>query len=135
MRMSQVIFDSVRLVSRERPIQVGFLIDRLLPGGTELQLLALIRHLDRERVKPFLVLLDGEDELSRSLEPSDVPLLRLGVRRLKSVHALRQAWRLRRFLRSEKIEVLQLYSHRDSPLVAQHRCTAGSENHSAIDQT
>src|SRR5690348_17090286 len=47
------------------PIRVCFLIDRLTRAGTETQLLALIRALDRRRVAPALVLLDGTDAASR----------------------------------------------------------------------
>src|SRR5262245_58234438 len=60
-----------------KPVRVCFLIDRLAAAGTEMQLLALIRHLDRRKVSPYLVLLRGEDESSRRLEPDDCPVLHL----------------------------------------------------------
>ena len=69
------------------PVRVCFMIDRLSRAGTESQLLALVRELDRTRVTPSLVLLDGEDDLSRALEPADCPVIRLGVRRLVSLSA------------------------------------------------
>jgi glycosyltransferase involved in cell wall biosynthesis len=89
------------------------MIDRLTTAGTETQLVALIRHLDRARVQPFLCLLDGQDELSRSLEPAACPVLRLGVRSLHHPATLLGAFRLGRFLRRQKIDVLQVY-FRDS---------------------
>jgi glycosyltransferase involved in cell wall biosynthesis len=85
------------------------MIDRLLRGGTESQLVALIEHLDRSRVEPSLCLLDGEDALSRSLEPAGCPVLRLGVRALSRPATLVQAVRLARFLRRRRVDVLQLY--------------------------
>ena len=63
-----------------RPVRVCFMIDKLFPAGIELQLLMLIKQLDRSRVEPSLCLLDGCDELTRSLEPKDCPVIRLGVR-------------------------------------------------------
>jgi glycosyltransferase involved in cell wall biosynthesis len=93
----------------EEPIRVCFMIDRLAAAGTESQLLALIRHLDRGRVRPFLCLLDGEDEVSGSLVPEDCPVLRLGVRSLASQQGFAAAWRLATFFRRERIEVLQVY--------------------------
>jgi glycosyltransferase involved in cell wall biosynthesis len=93
----------------KRPIRVCFLIDRLLPAGTESQLVALIRNLNPDRVQPFLCLLDGEDALSRSLEPANCPVLRLGVRSLTRPQTIARAWRLARFLRAEQIDVLQVY--------------------------
>src|SRR5215471_2041432 len=91
------------------PVRVCFMIDRLSRAGTETQLLALIRELDRSKVRPSLVLLDGEDDLSRALEPADCPVVRLGVRRLFSLHAARAARRLRAFWREHRPDVLQVY--------------------------
>jgi glycosyltransferase involved in cell wall biosynthesis len=72
-------------------------------------MLALIRHLDRNRVQPYLCLLDGEDAVSRALEPDDCPVLRLGVHRLAHFRAVPRAWRLARFLRCQRIDLLQVY--------------------------
>ncbi len=91
------------------PIRVCFMIDRLSRAGTESQLVALVRELDRSRVRPSLVLLDGEDDLSRALEPDDCPVIRLGVRRLCSRAALRAAWRLRAFWAEHRPHILQTY--------------------------
>jgi glycosyltransferase involved in cell wall biosynthesis len=85
------------------------MIDQLSRAGTETQLVALIRHLDRSRVRPFLCLLKGEDARSRSLEPADCPVLRLGVRSLHHPATLVKAFRLARFLRRHRIDVLQVY--------------------------
>ena len=91
------------------PVRVSFMIDRLSRAGTESQLLALIRELDRARVEPTLVLLDGEDDLSRALEPGDCPVIRLGLRRLFSGSAAKAARRLRTFWREHRPDVVQLY--------------------------
>ena len=92
-----------------RPVRVCFLIDELAAAGTETQLLALLRRLDRSRVRPYLVLLRGDSAASRALEPDDCPVLRLGVGPLHSPATLARAWRLARFLRRERIDVLQAY--------------------------
>jgi glycosyltransferase involved in cell wall biosynthesis len=94
---------------KDAPARVCFLIDRLSRAGTETQLLALIRELDRRRVEPSLVLLDGTDELSRSLEPTDCPVLRLGVKRLISPRAIGAARRLAAFWQQQRPDVLQAY--------------------------
>jgi glycosyltransferase involved in cell wall biosynthesis len=92
-----------------RPVRVCFLIDTLSRAGTESQLLALIRELDRGAVEPCLVLLDGSDPASQRLEPSHCPVLRLGVKRLTSRAAYRAARRLRSFWREWRPDVLQVY--------------------------
>jgi glycosyltransferase involved in cell wall biosynthesis len=84
-------------------------IDRLSAAGTEMQLLLLLRHLDRSRVRPYLCLLRGQDSESRALEPNDGPVLRLDVRSLHHPATLGQALRFARFVRKERIDVVQLY--------------------------
>ena len=92
-----------------RPLRVCFVIDRLRVAGTEKQLLTMIHGLNRSLVSPYLCLLDGEDPVSRSLEPESCPVLRLGVRCLRRPRALRQAWRFARFLRRERIDAVQTH--------------------------
>jgi glycosyltransferase involved in cell wall biosynthesis len=90
-------------------VRVCFLIDELAKAGTETQLLALIHHLDRTRVEPFLCLLRGWTSLSRSLEPHDCAVVRLGVHSLHGPRAFLSAWKLGRFLRRNRIDILQVY--------------------------
>ena len=97
------------LAPETQPVRVCFMIDRLSRAGTETQLLALLRKLDPEKVRPSLVLLDGEDDLSRALEPAECPVIRLGVRKLISYRAATAARRLQAFWREQRPDVLQTY--------------------------
>src|SRR5579884_279902 len=98
-----------RWSASQRPVRVCFVIDELAPAGTESQLLALIHHLDRRRVWPYLCLLRGDNPLSQALEPDDCPILRLGVSSLSHPRMLVSMWRFLRFLRRERIDVVQTY--------------------------
>ncbi len=91
------------------PVRVCFVINNLSRAGTESQLLLLIRHLDRTRVRPFLCLLDGTSDSSRRLEPDDCPIVRLGVRRLLSLRGVKAARRFRRFLKENRIDTVVTY--------------------------
>jgi glycosyltransferase involved in cell wall biosynthesis len=100
---------------RSRPVRVCFMIDNLsgktnqvVLGGSEQQLLTLIEQLDRRKVSPYLCLLDGENEASRSVEPDGCPVLRLGVRSLRRPSTLAAAWRFVRYLRRERIDLLKV---------------------------
>ena len=88
-------------------VRVCFVIDRLSRAGTESQLLLLLRQLDRTRIEPYLCLLDGFDKDSEELLPDDCPTLRLGVKRLRSAKALKQAWAFWRYLKRERIDIIQ----------------------------
>src|SRR5262249_6549034 len=92
-----------------RPARVCFMIDELAAAGTETQLLALIRNLDRRRVQPTLCLLRGESAASRTLEPADCPVFRLGIRSFKHFATLPRVARFFRLLRQERFDVLQVY--------------------------
>jgi glycosyltransferase involved in cell wall biosynthesis len=87
---------------------VSFVIDRLSRAGTETQMLALIRELNRTRIEPSLVLLDGTDAESRALEP-DCPVVRLGVTRLASRSAASAARRLAAEWAARRPDVVQAY--------------------------
>ena len=89
--------------------RVCFVIYRLSRAGTESQLLALIRNLDRTRVEPTLCLLNGQDEESRGLLSSDCPVIDLGLRRLMGGRALSAAWELRAFWKRHRVNVVQAY--------------------------
>jgi glycosyltransferase involved in cell wall biosynthesis len=60
-------------------------------------------------VEPSLVLLDGTDDESRSLEPDDCPVLRLGLRSLHKPATLSAVVRLTRFWRRHRVDVVQTY--------------------------
>ena len=91
------------------PLRICFVIDELAAAGTESQLLALIEALDRRRIRPYLCLLRGDNPLSQTLEPDRCPILRLGVGALRHPHTLVQAYRFVRWLRRERIDVVQAY--------------------------
>lgn len=93
--------------STTNPVRVCFLIDQLATGGTETQLLKLIENLDRRRVIPYLCLLNGDDLLSKQMEPQGCTVERLGVRSLRSPATLVSLLRFVLLLRRWKIDVLQ----------------------------
>ncbi|HVK13166.1 MAG TPA: glycosyltransferase [Gemmataceae bacterium] len=90
-------------------MSVCFVIDRLSRAGTETQLLALIRHLDRSRVRPTLCLLNGNDDETRSLLPADCPTIDLQLPRLLSPRSAVAAARVVRFWKRHRTDVVQTY--------------------------
>ena len=90
-------------------VNVAFVLDNLGRAGTESQLLALLRSLDRSVIVPSLVLTNGNDETSRSLEPTEVDVLRLGVTKLFSPNAVKAANRLRHHWLTSRPDVVVAY--------------------------
>lgn len=98
-------------------VSVCLMIDRLSVAGTERQLLHLIDQIDQTRFQPHLCLLDGNSDASLALEPTTCPVLRLGVRRIKSLQGLRAVLKLAKYMRKHKIDIVQPYFP-DSTFVA-----------------
>lgn len=88
------------------PIRICYLIDNLAVAGTERFLLSLISRLDRAKVVPYLCLLDGTSQESRSLEPQGCAVERLGIRSLRHPATCLQAVRFFKYLRRNQIDVL-----------------------------
>jgi glycosyltransferase involved in cell wall biosynthesis len=76
-------------------------------GGSETQLLLLLRHLDRSRVLPSLVCLRGSSWLSS--QGLDVPLLTYEVNARWRPRYWRRARAFARFLRDEGTDVVQTF--------------------------
>jgi glycosyltransferase involved in cell wall biosynthesis len=91
-----------------RPVSVCFVIDRLSRAGTEGQLLALVRNLDRSRVRPSLCVLRGTAP-AEVPDPAECPTLNLGLGKLVSPRAVPAAARLAAFWRRHRVEVVQTY--------------------------
>ena len=100
-----------------RPLKICYVIDNFSCGGTEMQLKLLLQNLDRNLVAPYLCLLNGQSEQSRALEPEDVTITRLGIKRLVSLRAIAGTLRFRKFLRQNKIQIVQSF-FADSTLFA-----------------
>ncbi len=90
-------------------IDVCYLIDGLAIAGTEKHLCRLINSLDRSRYRPVLVLLNGSEKIPDELVPQDCKIVKLGIRSFKSFHAISEFRKFVSWLKSEKVEVLQMY--------------------------
>jgi len=95
-------------VRERQTINVCFVIDGLTRAGTETQLLALIRHLDRQKVRPSLCVLRGNGS-SNDLYPDDCPVAELGLAKLLRPSALAAATRLASFWRKLRTDVVVTY--------------------------
>lgn len=100
-----------------RKIRIVFLIDKInfQFGGTETQLVMLLRHLDRNRFEPVLCCLEDTPWLQANRRLC--PMYVVGFRSFFSLSSYRNLMRFVRFLARGRFDILQ--SHfRDSNIVA-----------------
>jgi glycosyltransferase involved in cell wall biosynthesis len=90
-------------------VSVCFVIDRLSRAGTESQLLALVRNLNRSRVRPSLCILRGASPGTQVPDPTECPTLDLGLGKLISPRAVPAAARLAAFWRRHRVDIVQTY--------------------------
>ncbi|MFH1144926.1 MAG: glycosyltransferase [Candidatus Eisenbacteria bacterium] len=88
------------------PIRVLYCIDRIVRGGTESQVVGLINRLDRGRFAPYLCTLRPSESF---LDEADCPHLELDVRRIFSTSGMARIGRLSRYLRRERIQIMQTF--------------------------
>ena len=87
-------------------IRVLYCIEAMVHGGTEKQLAALIRGLDRRRVQPLVCTLKPS---SMSVAELDCPTIQLGFRTFRSPAALGCLGRLRGFIQEHRVDVVQTF--------------------------
>jgi glycosyltransferase involved in cell wall biosynthesis len=92
-------------MSAMRPLRVLFLIDELDVGGTEQQILELVKRIDRRRYEP-LVCCFRPGKVSREIEAAGV---RVEVLRKRAKLDPRLILSLVRLMRRERIDLLQTY--------------------------
>ena len=88
------------------PIRVVYCIEAMVHGGTEKQLAALIKGVDRSRITPSLCVLKPS---SMDLTSLDCAVLELGFRSFRTPGALGCLRRMRRFILSQRADVIQTY--------------------------
>ncbi len=88
------------------PLRVLYCIEAMVHGGTEKQLAALIRTVDRRRVEPSLCVLKPSSMDLRSL---DCAVLELGFRTFGSPAAVGCLRRLRRFILDQQVDLVQTF--------------------------
>lgn len=97
-----------------QPVKILYAIDKLLRGGTELQLIGLIERLDPNLYTPYLLTIKPSDS---TLTPNHCHHLAWDVPRLFSISGFIALIKLVRFLRKERISIVQTF-FQDSTLFA-----------------
>jgi glycosyltransferase involved in cell wall biosynthesis len=95
-------------------IRLGLFIDRLSPGGTQRQLLALLAGLDRARFQPFVACFDTAGAWFDRLAELDIPATVFPIRGFARWDTLRKVVAFARWCRRHKLDVVhswEIYSN------------------------
>ena len=88
---------------------VVFSIDTMSVGGTELNALRTAERLDRRRFRVTVVTLRGEGPLAARYAELGIPVERFPIHSLYGPATVRQAVRLARFLRRERVSIVHCH--------------------------
>ena len=96
-------------MNKNDKINIAYLIDRIPSpnGGTEGQLLMLLKGLDKRKFSPHLICLRGSEWLDNN--PLEIPVMILGVGRLLSFNALKKLFAFRKFCRQNNVDIVQTF--------------------------
>lgn len=87
-------------------IKIAFVINTIYSptGGTEKQLLLLLKNLDRSRFSPILCVVHSSDWLEKEFDLC--PLYNMNIRSYRSFGTLGRFWEFVRFIKRQKIDII-----------------------------
>lgn len=91
------------------PIRVAFGLDSFGLGGSELNAVRTAEKLDRDRFELTALVLRREGPLEQRYREAGIRVVEFPLRSLVSYGALRQGWRIARWLKRERIQVLHTH--------------------------
>ena len=90
-------------------INILYLIDKLVPAGTQINLLQIVKHLDRTRFNPKVIaLLDG-GELLDEFKAVGVDPLVLKVRKVYGPSGIKALFFLTKYMKQNEIDIVQTH--------------------------
>lgn len=91
------------------PIRIAYSLDSFEIGGTELNAVRLVERIDRRRFDVRFVCLTQRGPLVERVRALGIPIAQFPIPSLVGADAVRAGWRLREWLRRERIQVLHAH--------------------------
>lgn len=89
--------------------RILFLIDKLVPAGTQTNLLQIVKGLDRERFQPYVISLLGGGELAQEFRLAGVDPVILNTGKIYGVSGFKTFRFLLAWLRENKVDLIQTH--------------------------
>jgi len=94
----------------DKPIHILYLIDFMnFFSGTEKHLYDLVRFINKEKFKPFIITLEGTELFQENVEKLGIPMQILGLKKIYGFKAVVALLRLRKFIKKENIQIIQTF--------------------------
>ncbi len=90
-------------------IRIAFAVDSFRIGGTELNAARTAIRLDPERFELVVLCLREEGELRAEYARANIPVVHFPIGPLLSMRTAREGWRLAKFLRARRIQILHAH--------------------------
>ncbi|MBI3999974.1 MAG: GT4 family glycosyltransferase PelF [Candidatus Omnitrophica bacterium] len=91
------------------PIKILYLIDKLVPAGTQTNLLEIVKRLDRSKFDPRVIALLGGGELEGEFEAAGVEPILLKVGKVYGPSGWKALSYLTKYMKKEKIDIVQTF--------------------------
>jgi glycosyltransferase involved in cell wall biosynthesis len=94
---------------RSRPAKALFMVHQLRAGGSERQMAEVAKSVDRMKIQPFVGVLRPNDFWRTELDAAQVPVHCFNVQSFASPRIVPDLWRFRRYLRTERIDLVHAF--------------------------
>lgn len=92
-----------------RPARILYLIDKLSVGGSQTNLLQIVKNLDRRRFIPYVMAIVSGGELTAGFQQAGVEPKILGVKKAYDLSGLKALFQIKKFIQDEKIDIVQTH--------------------------
>ena len=90
-------------------INILFLIDKLVPAGTQTNLLQIVKRLDRAKFNPHVIALMEGGDLLEEFQAAGVNPIILKVKKVYNFRGLKALSFLRKYMREQEIDIVQTH--------------------------
>jgi glycosyltransferase involved in cell wall biosynthesis len=93
----------------KKPIKILYLIDKLVPSGTQTQLLELVRHLDRSLFQPQVIALCEGGALLSEFQSAGIEVKVWDIKKAYGPSAWRAVSRIESLIKQDGIDIVQTF--------------------------
>lgn len=90
-------------------IKILYLIDKLIPAGTQNNLLEILKGLDREKFNPILVIFSSGGEMIKDFQAAGICVIEMPVGKAYGFSGIKVLGRLIQLMKKERVDIVQTH--------------------------